>query len=473
MNYGQSSISNSDGSKPDIASLSNSDTSNNLHQTSLRHSTDTDALIDRPLELSTIAPIPTSVTETKLSVQLLKDLLLKHIQDAGVASLATLSIRLSLAGSVVEEIVHLLRAEALVELSTLLNGDGTLSFRLTDRGRMSANDATNRSGYIGPAPVSLDHYTSVSRLFSLSKHSVTKTELTQLFSSLVIEQGLLDQLGAAFNSNKAIFIYGSAGTGKTYAIGKMMALFKDSCLIPHAIAVNDTIIGLFDPQIHVAKEASNNKSNLLYGRKCDPRFELCQRPVVVVGGELTADLLEVQYDPRLKVNQAPLQLKANGGIFFIDDIGRQSISPLAIFNRWIVPMEEAKDFLSLANGQHFEVPFDLQLVFSSNMNPLELADEAVLRRIGFKIRFEAVTEASYRKIWNQELAKNGIEADEDVINFVLQELHYKEEIELLPCHPRDLIAISLTQAAYLGEENILGIDRLRWAWKNYFVKLEL
>lgn len=476
MNSDQNQQGNTDRIEPIVSVLSNSEINNCQDQESKLHpvSASDEVSMKGPVSLSTIAPIPTSITATKLSVQLLKDLLLKHILDASVISLASMAKRLCLAGSVVEEIVHLLRDEALIELSSQLNGDGTLSFRLTDRGRRSANDAMNRSGYLGPAPISLDHYTSISKLFSLGNHCITKKELTSLFSDLVIDQALLDQLGAAFNSNKAIFIYGTAGTGKTYAIGKMMALFRDSCLIPHAIAVNDTIIGLFDPQIHVLKEsAKTNKSNLLYHQTCDPRFELCQRPVVIVGGELTADLLEVQFDPRLKVNQAPLQLKANGGIFFIDDIGRQSISPLSIFNRWIVPMEEGRDYLSLANGQHFEVPFDLQLVFSSNMNPLDLADEAALRRIGFKIRFDPITESSYRKIWDQELAKHNIEPDEEVVSFVLNELHYKEKVALLPCHPRDLINIALTQAAYLSESQILTTERFTWAWRNYFVKLKM
>ncbi len=428
--------------------------------------------------LAAIAPVPLNLAQTRVSPQLLKDLMLKHIYDASVLSINELSEAMALSGGVIEEVSQLLRQEALIELSSAIGGDGTLSFRLTDRGRFSAKDANERSGYLGPAPVTLEHYREISQAFSLTQHQVTQVNLNKLFSNFIIEQTLLDQLGAAFNSRKAIFVYGPAGTGKTFTIGKVMTLFKDECLIPHAIAIKDTIVQLFDPQIHQVSEGNKDGkadkavSTLLYRDSHDRRFLACKRPIVVAGGELTADLLEVQFDPQTKITQAPLQLKANNGIFFIDDIGRQSISPQTIFNRWIVPMEEARDFLTLANGQHFEVPFDVQLVFSSNMNPLDLADEAVLRRIGFKINFQHLQPESYREIWRQEVEKRQISFDPAVVEFTLNELHFKQQVGLLPCHPRDLIDMALTQSIYKGEERGISSERINWAWQNYFVNLE-
>ncbi len=425
--------------------------------------------------LAAIAPVPLTLAQTRLSPQLLKDLMLKHIYDASVLSINDLSEAMALAGGVIEEISQLLRQEALIELSSAIGGDGTLSFRLTDRGRFSAKDANERSGYLGPAPVALEHYREISQAFSLTQHRVTEVNLNKLFNNFIIEQALLDQLGAAFNSRKAIFVYGPAGTGKTFTIGKVMTLFKDECLIPHGIAIKDTIVQLFDPQIHQISDSGNHDkacATLLYRDSHDRRFLACKRPIVVVGGELTADLLEVQFDPQTKVTQAPLQLKANNGIFFIDDIGRQSISPQTIFNRWIVPMEEARDFLTLANGQHFEVPFDVQLVFSSNMNPLDLADEAVLRRIGFKINFRHLQPEAYREIWRQEVEKRQINFDPAVVEFALDELHSKQQVGLLPCHPRDLIDMALTQSIYKDEERGISRERIHWAWQNYFVNLD-
>ena len=420
-----------------------------------------------------IAPMPTTLAETGVSVQLLRDLLLKHIYDASVISLNRLAERMALAGSVVETLSQLLREDALVELSSNNEGDGSLSFRLTERGRYGARAANDRSGYIGPAPVPLEQYNEVVNHFTLKNHSVTEQSLKQLFSEFVIEDTLQDQLGAAFNSRKAIFIYGPAGTGKTYTISKIIKLFNDRCLIPYAIAIKDSLVQVFDPQIHVKKESTATDRSLLFRESYDPRYLPCQRPVVMTGGELTADLLEVRFDAQSNINQAPLQLKANNGVFFIDDIGRQSVPASTIFNRWIVPMEENRDFLSLVNGQHFKVPFDVQLVFSSNINPLELADDAILRRIGFKIHFEAIKSRAYAKIWQQELSKNQLTDDEHILEYVLKELHFKENVDLLPCHPRDLIQMALTQAIYKGEPGVLSKERFYWAWKNYFVNLDV
>ena len=444
----------------------------NIKERNIECSQALESISEGVADYASMAPAPITVKQTRVSAQLLKDLMLKHIYDTSVISVKGLAERMSLTGSVVDELSHLLRDEALVELSSSLNGDGTLSFRLTERGRFSARDAHDRSGYLGPAPVALEHYKEISEHFSLANHSVTQEGLSALFENFVVEELLLDQLGAAFNSRKAIFIYGSAGTGKTYTIGKMMALFQDACLVPHALSIKDTIVSVFDPQIHVPKTLRNTGASLLYNRAHDARYVPCQRPIVITGGELTADLLEVQFDPQSKTSQAPLQLKANNGIFFIDDIGRQSISPAVIFNRWIVPMEEGRDFLSLANGQHFEVPFDVQLVFSSNLNPLDLADEAALRRIGFKIKFEHIKPGAYRKIWAQYMENKGIMFSEPLLDYVLNELHFKEGVGLLPCHPRDLIHMALTQATYKGEPGLVTKERLYWAWQNYFVRLE-
>jgi len=442
------------------------------NQTTLNVEEDSDSHTEANQDLFNIAPTPTTVRQTGVSLQLLKDLMIKHIYDTSVISIHKLSKSLALSGAVTEEIVHLLRQESLVELSSTLLGDGSLSFRLTDRGRNAAKDAFDRSGYLGPAPVSLDTYKTVSEHYSLSNHEVNRVDVLNLFSDFIIDERLLNQMGAAFNSQKAIFIYGAAGTGKTYTIGKMMQLFKDVCLIPYAIAVGDTIVQMFDAQIHKPIVGASDNDSLFYSQSHDARFIPCKRPVIIAGGELTSDLLEVQLDPRSKVNQAPLQLKANNGVFLIDDIGRQSIPPAAVFNRWIVPMEEGRDFLCLTNGQHFEVPFDVQLVFSSNINPLELADAAALRRIGFKIRFDPINRTAYRNIWAQEMAKQGLDCDNSVVDYVLDELHSKQEVPLLPCHPRDFLRMAKTQAIYNGDSNKITEEKLRWAWKNYFVSLE-
>jgi hypothetical protein len=203
----------------------------------------------------------------------------------------------------------------------------------------------------------------------------------------------------------------------------------------------------------------------------DPRYACCERPVVVSGGELTADMLEVSYDVATRVYSAPLQLKANCGLFLIDDLGRQRIAPAQLFNRWIVPMEEKKDYLSIGAGRHFCVPFRLVLAFSTNFDPLVLADDAFLRRIGYKVELRPITRDQYVRIWRAVCRDRGIEFDRELVEFVIDELHGRRSVPLLPCHPRDLLGMALDQTAYFGTAAI-DAETLTRAWDSYFVRID-
>ncbi len=419
---------------------------------------------------SLVAPRPRTIAATGLNHSYLADLVAKHLLAGGVLTVADLSKRLSLSGSIIEEMLAFLREEARVEILGGSVDITALRFGLTDRGRNFALDATIRSSYTGPAPVPLEHYAEVVRTQSIHSQAVTREMVEELFKDTVLDEGLRDQLGLSMNSGRAIFIYGPAGTGKTYITTRLAHLFGDSVLIPHAIAVGDTTIAIFDPVLHKSVELEGNTGWML-DEGYDPRFVLCKRPVVISGGELTVEMLEVQYDAATKEYLAPLQLKANNGVFIIDDMGRQRVPPKVIFNRWIVPMEEKIDYLTLGSGRHFSVPFDEALIFSTNMNPLELADEAFLRRIGYKIEFPHLTEDQYRQIWADVCSEQQIAFDVEIVNFVINELHKTNKIPLLPCHPRDLLGIAVDQTTYASEPRILTEDHLRLAWKSYFVSL--
>ncbi len=422
---------------------------------------------------SAIAPVPTTIEATGLSRQLLRDLMLKHIFEKSLAATRELCDSMGLSGRVVEALIQLLRDEALVEHSTAGRHTGEMCFRLTDRGRFEARDALARSGYAGVAPVPLEEYRRVVAHYSLLNYRVTRGRVDELFTGFVIDQGLLDRMGAALNSHRAIFVYGHAGTGKTYTISRLSRLYGDACLVPHAVASGETILQVFDPQLHKSlPDTVGALPSLRYAEAYDRRYVPSVRPVVIVGGELTLDQLEVNYEPETRLFKAPLQLQANNGLFIIDDMGRQAVPPKAIFNRWIVPMEERRDFLSLSNGQHFEAPFDVQLVFSSNINPLELADQAFLRRIGFKVMFEHIDGIAYTKIWRQELERAGIAFDPTIADYLVNELHRKNGVELAPCHPRDLLNTALAQIDYLSGERKLTTSLLDWAWSVYFVQLD-
>jgi predicted ATPase with chaperone activity len=365
-----------------------------------------------------------------------------------------------------------MRTEARVEVRPgQLNSVG-LAYTLTEKGRVTALDAMMRSGYLGPAPVPLTMYAQVARAQTIHNRSVTQDTMRAAFDDVVLDERMLDRLGPALNSGRAIFLYGPAGTGKTYISQRLCRLFRHPTLIPHSIAIDECTVQVFDPLVHKQLRLRPSNNNLKLEKGHDPRFVVCERPVVITGGELTTEMLEVQYDPSTRLYEAPLQLKANNGMFIIDDMGRQKVSPAAVFNRWIVPMEEKRDYLTLGSGRHFTVPFDVVLVFSTNIHPLELADEAFLRRIGYKIEFPSLTAEQYEHIWRDICEDFNVEYESDVLNYAINELHTKKQVALLPCHPRDLLGMAVDHAVYEDNSRNVRVDHLRWAWDNYFVSVD-
>lgn len=417
-----------------------------------------------------VAPRPKSIADTGLRLSLICELLEKHLYDAGILTLPTLGRRTALAGPILDEALAFLRREGRIEVRGPSPDEPTLRYALTERGRSSAQDALARSGYMGAAPVPLETYSQIVREQSVRERLVTRDLMRAAFTDVVLDAEMLDRLGPALNSGKAIFVYGEPGTGKTYITQRLSRLVGDTVLVPYAIAISDTIIQVFDPAVHIPVAVASTGMRLDDGH--DPRFVLCRRPLVVTGGELVPDMLEVQFDPGTRQYRAPLQLKATNGLLIIDDLGRQRVPPRAILNRWIVPMEEGRDYLTLSTGQHFTALFDLILVFSTNLKPSDLADEAFLRRIGYKIQFEPLPPERYHEIWRQVCEQHGIAYDPSICQGVIDRLHRPAKIPLLPCHPRDLIDMALDHAAYLGAGDVLESHALEWAWKNYFVDLD-
>lgn len=417
-----------------------------------------------------IAPRPKTIAETGLTLTFLGELLEKHLFEAGVLTLGVAAKRTGLAGPILEEILNFLRREGRVEIRARTADDYGLRYALTERGRASAQVALERGGYVGPAPVPLDIYTDVVRTQTVRDRLVRRERMHAAFRDVVLNPAILDRLGPALNSGKALFVYGRAGTGKTYITQRLIRVLDDAALVPHAVAVGDAVIQLFDPALHVPLQPS--EPALLLDDGYDPRFVLCRRPLVMTGGELTADMLEVQFDPATRRYQAPLQLKATNGMFILDDLGRQRVPPHVVLNRWIVPMEEGTDHLRLPTGQHFSALFDLVLVFSTNLDPAELADDAFLRRIGYKIQFTSLTVNQYHDIWKQVCALHAVDYDPAICQTIIDRLHVPTCTPLMPCHPRDLIDMALDHAAYFGEADELRADSLHWAWQNYFLNLD-
>lgn len=419
-----------------------------------------------------LAPQPRTISETGLADNFLGDLVCKHLHDAGVLDMSRLVERLALTGAVLEEVLTFLRKDGRVEILGQTGGQA-LRYGLTERGRSAARDALSRSGYVGAAPFPVSAYRSLLKVQTIHHGRISAQDMQQAFGAVVLAQSMLDQLGVALNSGRAIMIYGPAGTGKTYVSSRLIRLFDEAIWVPHAISINEAVIEIFDPQVHRRLDLDEEQqNNLLLNEGIDRRLLRCERPIIITGGELSMEQLDVRYDPFTRQYQAPLQLKASNGLFIIDDMGRQRMAPAELLNRWIVPMEEKRDFLNLGGGRHCELPFDLILVFSTNLNPLELADEAFLRRIGYKLQFGYLKPDEYERIWCQETERLGVPYDPKLLRYALQELYGAENMPLVPCHPRDLLNMALDRQRYLGGSGPLSPQELEWAWHNYFVQLD-
>lgn len=415
-----------------------------------------------------LAPRPATLADTGLSETFLADLISKHLAESGVLDLSVLARRLGLPGILLEELLAFLRATGRVEVSAAQSGNAFLRYGLTERGRFMAEEALNRDGYIGPAPVPLADYERLVRAQSGRHRPITRDQVHAAFTDTIIDPALLDRLGPAVNSGRPLFIYGHPGTGKSFISRRLSRLLGPPVLVPYALLVGESTVRCFDPGTHERVDADAPES-LMFDQGFDGRYALCQRPTVIAGGELTLDMLDLHYEASTRLYRAPLQLRANNGLLLLDDLGRQRVTPAALFNRWIIPLEDRVDHLSLKGGQHFTVPFDLVLIFSTNLDPLKLADEAFLRRIGYKIAFEPSTPEQYRAIFRQECDKNDVRCEPELVDFLIDELHTHHQTPLLPCHPRDLLGLALDHNRYLGRE-ALDEHALRWAWDNYFVR---
>jgi predicted ATPase with chaperone activity len=327
-----------------------------------------------------------------------------------------------------------------------------------------------RDLYVGPAPVTLEDYCEMVRLQSIRGRRVTMDQVRDVLADLVISDPLLRQLGPACNSGQSMFLYGHPGNGKTLIAERLSRLSDRPVAIPYAVEADNQIIRLFDPMIHVPVGPEEGGVPDHLQSQFDGRWVLCRRPFVVVGGELRLEQLDLTYDPQLRYYVAPLQMRANGGAFLVDDFGRQRVPPEDLLNRWIVPLEKHVDFFTLSTGKQIEVPFEALLIFSTNLAPQELVDEAFLRRIRYKVEIKDPTEAEYREIFRRVCAQQRMAYDEEAVTYLINYHYFETRRELRACHPRDLVEQIVDLARFERTQPSLTHDLIDAACHTYFIE---
>ena len=414
---------------------------------------------------------PATIEDTGLPADLLLQLALKRLHFAGELTGTELAGHLGLSFSAIEPVIDTLVSQRHCEISGgSLIGRSSYRYRITDAGRTRAALFLESNHYVGPAPVPLDSYREYMLEFQRSTPTgVSRDEVRTAFSHLVIGDRVFDQLGPAINAGHSMFVYGPPGNGKTVISQAIRKLLLGELAIPYALEVEGNIIRLFDPVNHDPIPAPPAPPGLALRPRLDGRWVLCRRPMVMVGGELTLGALELSYNPAAGFYGAPVQMLANGGVLVIDDFGRQSCSPQALLNRWIVPLESRVDFLTLHSGQKFALPFMALVVFATNIRPAELVDEAFLRRIHYKIFAESPTVPDFMKIFELVCRERGIAFDPDVIDAMLQSYYRPRRIQLRGCQPRDLVEQAISLADYRNEPRRLTTELLEAACASYFV----
>jgi predicted ATPase with chaperone activity len=414
---------------------------------------------------------PTSIGEAGVSADMIVQLLTKTLSFVGELSGLDLADRLGVPFSVIEPGIDRLKAQHACEIvggSSL--GAPSYRYRITQLGREMAGSFLDRNMYTGAMPVPLAQYREYMDTFrTAARRPLRRDDVKRAFSHLVLPERVLDQLGPAIIAGHSLFVYGPPGNGKTVIAQAIQKLMTEDFWVPQALDVDGSIIQVFDPVNHKPRPVEEAGAGLDSMSRHDRRWVRCQRPAVMVGGELTLDQLELTYNPNAGFYRAPLQLVANGGLLVIDDFGRQQCSPHAILNRWITPLESRVDFLTLQSGQKVAVPFMVLPVLATNIRPAELVDEAFLRRIHYKVFAEDPTPDAFRLIWRNYCRDREVDGDPDVVDDLLTRVLPRWKAKLRGCQPRDIIEQALSRAAYLGEPRYLTKALVEGACDTYFV----
>ena len=421
-------------------------------------------------------PPPSRLEEMRLPVVMMRDITLKTMFRKNLDLVSEIADGICLPRAVTQELIDLARSQRLVEATGTLhaNSGGEMAFQLTDAGKTRALDALSQSEYFGAMPVPLDVYAEQVKRQSIRSIQITRDQLTAAMGHLILPPDLLDQLGPAVSSGRSILMYGPPGNGKSSISNGIRDALGDKIYIPRAIEYAGQVITVYDPIVHAAAEEQVDDPNSLRrtSGRFDTRYVRCERPTVVTGGELSLSMLDLVYNPTARTYQAPLQLKSSGGVFIVDDLGRQEEPPQKLVNRWIVPLEESRDILALQSGEKFEVPFDTLVIFSTNFHPNDIFDKAALRRIFFKIKIDGPTQEDFLKIFALVARKKGMPLDEESLVYLLQEKYPTIDNVYANYQPVFLIDQIISICEFEGIPYQMRPDLVDRAWANMFVKEE-
>lgn len=422
-------------------------------------------------------PQPKTLAETGLTLVMMRDILLKTMFRMNLDLVSDLSRAIALPVALCQELVDLARQQRLLTAKGTLNAGANsseMSYELTDAGKARALDALSQSEYYGALPVPLDAYSAQMKRQSVRNIKLTRTELMKGMGHLILPSDLISNLGPAVTSGRSILMYGPPGNGKSSISNGIRAALGDKIYIPRAIEYSGQVITVYDPIVHSAAEAPVDDPNALRrtGNRYDNRYVYCDRPSVITGGELTLDMLDLKYNPTARTYQAPLQLKASGGIFIVDDLGRQAEPPQKLVNRWIVPLEESRDILALQSGEKFTVPFDTLVIFSTNFHPNEIFDGAALRRIFFKIKIDGPNQEMFLKIFAMMAKKRKMPLDEATLIHMLKTKYPTINNNFANYQPTFLIDQMIAVCDFEGIPYQMTPDLIDRAWANMFVRQE-
>ncbi|WP_297780462.1 ATPase [uncultured Roseovarius sp.] len=420
-------------------------------------------------------PPPSRLEEMRLPVVMMRDVLLKTMFRKNLDLATDIAEAICLPRAVTQELIDMARGQRLIEATGTLNANssGEMGYQLTDAGKSRALDALSQSEYFGAMPVPLAVYREQVKRQSIRNIQITREQLTNAMGHLVLPNALLDHLGPAVSAGRSILMYGPPGNGKSSISNGIRDAMGDKIYVPRAIEYAGQVITVYDPIVHSSAEVeADDPGSLRRKRTFDTRYVRCERPTVITGGELSLSMLDLVYNPTARTYQAPLQLKSTGGIFIVDDLGRQAESPQSLVNRWIVPLEEAKDILALQSGEKFEVPFDTLVIFSTNFHPNSIFDKAALRRIFYKIKIDGPCQSDFLKIFAMVARKKGMPLDEAALIYLIKEKYPTIDNVYANYQPVFLIDQMISICNFESIPYQMTPELIERAWANMFVREE-